>query len=738
MTADQPPYRDPTVPVDRRVEDLAERMTLEEQAGQLVGTVLGEVDDRLPGGDRETVREQVREDHLGSVAPFLPGGDGLGPRAAVETTNDLQRVAVEETRLGIPLLIPADAIHGHAFVDGATVFPHNLAMAATRDPELVREAAAVTREELRATGATQNYNPTADVVRDVRWGRTFETYGESPRLVAELVTAEVEGYRGEGPASGVLATPKHFPAYGRGARGEDAAPVTVADTELHRSFLPPFAAGIAAGAGAIMPCYNAIDGEPVHGSGRYLGELLRDRLGFEGLVVSDWRGIRMLAEDHRVTEDRRGAVARARRAGVDVASVGGPRHAELLADLVATGELPEVVIERSVERVLRAKVELGLFEAPFVDPEAAEAVGAPAHRECSLRAARSAMTLLQNEGDVLPFDPDCGTVLVTGPNADDLLHQVGGWSGLDPEGTTVLEGVRSILDGGTVVHEPGTGIREERDVAAATTAAAGADAAVVVLGENWYVHEFGPSALAGETGTFPTRSKLALPDAQLGLLEAVYDTGTPTALVLVTGRPLAVARAAGTVPAILMAYYPGAQGGRAIAETLFGANEPGGTLPVSVPRSAGHLPSRFDHLPTPTPIGEAEHPPAYDPQYPFGHGLSYTTFEHVDRSVSPATVDPDGTVTVSVTVANVGDRPGETAVHCYVGDDVSSRVTPVRELAGVERVAIDPGDRRTVRFGIDIPDFGVVGPDGERRVEPGTYTVSVGEWAERVTVADRS
>lgn len=735
MSTGTAPYQEPDTALEDRIEDLVDRMTLEEKVGQLVGTVLGDVGDWLPGGDRETVRQQVQEHRLGSVAPFLPGGEADDPGSAVAVTNDLQRVAVEETRLGVPLLFPADAIHGHAYVDGATVFPHNLAMAATRDPSLVREVAAATRREMRATGATQNYNPTADVVRDTRWGRTYETYGESPHLVAEMVAAEVTGYQGDGLETGVLATPKHFPAYGRGERGEDAAPVAVTDTELHRSFLPPFAAGIAAGAGSVMPCYNAIDAEPVHGSRRYLHELLREHLGFDGLVVSDWNGIRMLHEDHRVTEDRRAAIARSRRAGVDVASVGGPEHAHLLADLVRTGDLPAVVIERSLERVLRVKFELGLFEDPYVDPDGTEAVGTAEHRELSLRAAREAMTLLCNDDDVLPFDRDCASVLVTGPNADNLVHQVGGWSGFEPQGTTVLEGVRELVDG-SVTHEPGAGIRSATDVEAAADAAADADVAVVVLGENWYIHEFGPAALAGETGAFPTRSDLSLPAPQRRLLEAVHATGTPTALVLVTGRPLAIQWAAETVPAILLAYYPGASGGRAVAETLFGENEPGGSLPVSIPRSAGHLPTRFDHLPHPTPIGADEHPSSYDPLFPFGHGCSYTTFEHVSRSVTPETIAADGTVTVEVTVENVGERPCETAVHCYLRDDVSSRVTPVRELAGVERIALEPADRRTVTFEIRLQDFGVVDPAGDRHVEPGTYTVIVGDWETTVTVTD--
>lgn len=727
MTADDPPYRDPKASVDRRVSDLLDRMTVDEKVGQLVGNVLGNLGEEFGVFPLDEVEELVREYGFGSVAaPYLQFDGAFDPTEAVEKTNALQRTAVEETRLGIPLLFHTDAIHGHAFVDGATVFPHNLAMAATKDVDLVRTVARATGREMAATGARLNYNPTADVVRDQRWGRTVETYGESSRLVAEMVAAEVDGYQGDGLEEGVVATPKHFPAYGRVEGGEDAAPNDISETTLYRTFLPPFEAAIDAGAGSVMPCYNSIDAEPVHGLRRFLGDILRERLGFEGFVTTDWNGLRMLHEDHRVSRDLRESVERAMDAGVDVASIGGRDHAVALCDLVESGDISESRIDRSVERVLRTKFELGLFEDPYVDPDGTDVVGSAEHRELSLDAARAAMTLLKNEDDTLPFDPGCGEVLVTGPNASNLVNQVGGWSAFDPEGTTVLEWIREVVDEATVTHEQGSGIHETVDVATAVDAATTADAAVVVLGEPWYLHEFGPEAIAGPTGSFPTRSDLTLPAAQRELLEAIQATDTPTALVLIAGRPLAIRWAADEVPAILMAYCPGSEGGVAVAETLFGRNDPSGSLPVSVPRSAGHLPTRFDHLPHPHPVGEGEHPPTYDPLFEFGHGLSYTEFTYSDLSIAPATLGPGDTVTVEITVRNSGDRPGGTAVHCYLRDEVSSRVTPVRELAGVETISLDPGRRCTASFTIPVEEYGVVGHSGELTVEPGEYVVTVG------------
>ena len=715
--------------VSRRVDELVERMTLHEKAGQCCGTYVGWVNE-----ERQTlddVIDLIESYHIGFASPFgIAGSPHTSPREAAEAANRIQRYAVEESRLGIPLLIPVDAVHGHAYIEGATVFPHNLGLAATWDPDLARRVSQVTAREVRATGAHQNYGPTCDVARDPRWGRTFETFGESPRLCAAMAGAKVRGTReldAERDAA-VLATAKHFPAYGQPEGGEDAAPVDVSPATLRRVFLPPFAAAVEAGVDAVMPCYNAVNGLPAHGSQKYLSTLLREELGFDGLVISDWGGVEMLHTAHRVTDSLEESVRRATSAGLDVVSIGGADHAAALHEAVESGFLPEHRLDDSVRRILRAKFRLGLFDDPYVDVDAERGlpdVGGDEHRDVAYEAARKSVTLLKNEG-VLPLAAGADRLLVTGPNAHDRLSQAGGWSVEDPDalaGATVREALAETFADASVAYEPGT------DVGAAAAAAADADAAVVVLGEGWYIHEFATAGQKASPEEFPSRVRLDLPDSQRGLLRAVHETGTPTVLVLVAGRPLAIPWAAENVPAILWACFPGTEGGRALADVLSGECDPGGRLPISIPRSAGHLPTRHDHLPHPYPVGEANHVPSYDPLFGFGEGRSYTDFAYTDLSVSPERTSIDGTVEVHATVENVGDRVGEEVVQFYLRDDVSSVIRPTRELCGFERVRLSPGGDRTVGVRLGAADLGVVRDDGGTAVEPGSFTV---------TCADRS
>lgn len=728
-------YLDADLPVEERVEDLLARMTVAEKVGQLAGTYVGRMEEDL-GQDVDVVADRVREYGLGVVSPFGTGAayyDRVAEVAGV--ANRLQRAAVEDTRLGVPLLLTVDAVHGHAYVREATVFPNNLGAAATWDPELLRECAAATARAVRATGAQFNYSPVCDVAREVRWGRVGETFGESPFLVAALSAAKVRGY-GDPDEDWVLSTAKHFPAYGEPVRGEDAAPVEVSEYRLRSTFLPPFEAAVGAGVDSVMPCYNAVDGDPVHGSRRFLAGLLREELGFEGIVGSDWGGVAQLHEDHRTAVSPTDAARQAHDAGLDFASVGGVEHVERLLDLHGSGALPEERIDESVRRMLRAKVRLGLFEDPYVAPErTGEVVGAAEHERLARETARESLTLLKNDG-LLPLTGD-EDVLVTGPNADDIVNQFGGWSADEPDGTTgvtLREGLVDALGEDRVAHEPGATVNEPVDVEAAARAAADADVAVVALGENWYIHEFGPRDQAGtETGAFPTRSELRLPDAQRDLVRAVHGTGTPVVGVLVSGRPLVVDWMDEHVPAILMAYYPGSRGGAALADVLLGA-EPGGRLPISVPRSPADLPVHHDHLRQPRPIGDAEHPDSYDPLYPFGHGLSYADVEYRDLSLSADAVDADGSVDVEVTLANVGDRPSEEVVQVFVRDEYSSRVVPERQLRGFERVEVAPGEERAVAVPIDAADLGVVRADGRRHTEAGAFDVLVGDASERLLV----
>ncbi|WP_408957673.1 glycoside hydrolase family 3 N-terminal domain-containing protein [Natrinema sp. 74] len=744
-----PTYEDRDASIDERVTDLLERMTLAEKTGQLTGVFSSDARAEPYGSHTlKDLESLVRERGIGWVTPFATGfSTHNSPAVVPRIANRLQRIAREETRLGIPLLVPVDAVHGHANVAGATVFPHNLGLAATWSRDLVRRAARVTATEMRATGATVNYSPNADVAREPRWGRTYETYGEAASLVGELARAEVEGLQGDTDGAGladetaVAATVKHFPAYSAPRRGEDAAPNDVSMSTLRRVFVPPFERAIDAGAAAVMPSYSSVDGEPIHGSRRFLTALLREELGFDGLTLSDWHGVAFLHSQHGTASSLRDAVDQATRAGLDVASIGGREYADLLVDSVEADAVAERRLDESVRRVLELKFRLGLFDDPYVDPSKGRAVvGRDAHRELSLTCARESIVLLQNDDGLLPLEDGIDDLLVTGPNADSLDALCGGWTVADlstDHGTTVRGGLDTVTDAETTVaFEPGASTRSTTDLDAAAAAASAADAAVVVLGENWYVHEFGPAAVTGPTGEFPTRNRLELPPAQTRLLERVAETGTPTVLVVVGGRPVAIPDEARLADAVVLGFYPGYEGGRAIADVLVGETNPSGRLPISMPKSVGHLPTVHDHDPSPRPLGEDAHPPAYDPLFAFGHGLSYTDFEYEAISCSTERHDPADDLAVSVTVTNRGDRAGTEVVQLYLRDVVSSRVTPVRELVGFERVSLEPGDRTQATFSLNPADMSVVHPDGTTVVEPGRFEVLSGGRSAEFTVTE--
>ncbi|WP_415378494.1 glycoside hydrolase family 3 N-terminal domain-containing protein [Halosimplex sp. TS25] len=728
-------YQQSNLPVSRRVSDLLERMTLEEKAGQLVGTWAGTMHREL---DVDDVKDLIRDHHLGCAAPFGWGGStGTEVGEIVDIVNELQEVATEETRLGIPLFVNVDAVHGHAYVADATVFPNGLGAAATWDPEAIEEGASVTATEIAATGAHQNYSPTCDVGRDPRWGRVFETFGESPRLVAEFAAAKVRGYQGDGleAEDTVVSTAKHFPAYSEPERGEDAAPVDVSEYKLRNTFVPPFEAALDADVESVMPCYNSINGEPVHGSARWLTDLLRGDLGFDGTIVSDWGGVRHLTDDHKTAADLREATYDARTAGLDVASVGNDLEAEELVDLVESGDLAESVLDASVERVLDRKFRMGLFEDPYVDRrEALDTVGAADHQQTALEVVRDSLTLCKND-DFLPLSGD-EDVFIGGPNADNLVHQVGGWSVEAEEhvdGTTILEEIRAHVDG-DVTHEQGAALHETLDVEAAAERAADADVAVLALGEGWYLHEFGAGGPRTETGEFPTREQIDIPEAQQELVDAVAETGTPVVGVLVTGRPLAVERLDEQAEAVLMAYFPGTMGGKAVAETLVGENDPSGRLPITVPRSGTQVDVHHDYLHQPRPIGDSEHPDSYDPLYPFGHGLTYTEFETGQLAVSEEVLGPGDTVELDVTVENVGDRAGTEVVQVYSTTESKPLVMPERRLQAFERVALDAGEEATVTLDVPVEQLGVYAPGDGHRVQPGHYDLVVDGEAVTVTV----
>ena len=733
-------YLDSDQPVKARVEDLLARMTLQEKVGQMAGAVLFNL---------ERAKEDIKTYHLGAGDPMMFVNS---PQDLANFTNAIQKFAVEETRLGIPLLLYMDAVHGHAHVKGATVFPHNLGLAATWDSDLLVKVATVTAREARATGIHENFSPICDIAREPRWGRTLETFGEVPYLCSIMSAAKVRGYQGEDPTridqDHVIATAKHFPAYSCPERGQDASPVDISEYTFRTVHLPSFQAAVKAGTWAVMPCYNEINGKPVHGSKEYLTDLLRGEMGFKGIVVSDAGGIEMLHNDHRTADTYEEAVRQGVEAGIDIAIFAGSRHATALLNLVENGRMSEEKIDESVRRILEVKFRLGIFENPYVDPErASRLVGCEEHRELALSAARESVTLLKNEGNLLPLPKDIRAILVTGPNADSVENQLGGWSNMfppPPPAVTILEGIRSKVSPKTeVFYTKGSGILEPENIEEAQRLAEKSDVAVVVVGESAYIHEFWtledlislgiPTEEDQETSQrrllprleqFPCRTILDLPQAQLDLIKAVHSTGTPTAVVLITGRPLTIRWISENIPVILMAYLPGTEGGNAVADVLFGNYNPGGRLPISIARSIGQLPVRYDYRPHPF-VGRQ--PPAYAPLFEFGYGLSYSRFEYSDLKVQPEKVGPSDKVEVSVAVRNVGDLAGDEVVQLYINDVYSSRVTPLKELKGFKRITLKPGESRTLAFTILADDLGVFQDDGRFVTEPGTFKVMIRE-----------
>ncbi|MFB0561114.1 MAG: glycoside hydrolase family 3 N-terminal domain-containing protein, partial [Candidatus Lokiarchaeia archaeon] len=740
---------------EERVEDLLSKMSLEEKVGQMTGFFLV---------SPEIALEAVEKYHAGAGGPFIIWEK---PDDLANMVNVFQSYALEKSRLGIPFLIYMDADHGHAFVKGATVFPHNLAMASIWDPDFSSKTAEITSREARATGVHQNLNPVCDIARDPRWGRTYETFGESPHLCSVMASAMVRGYQGgEGfriDGEHLAATAKHFPAYSSPEGGEDTAPVDISEYTFYTIHLPSFQAAIRSGILSIMPCYNEINGKPVHGSYEHLTELLRGSLGFRGIVVSDWSGIEMLHRYHRTAENFKEAVKQTVEAGLDIASIGGAEFYQVLLELVEEGSVSERRIDESVRRILAVKFRLGLFDKVHVDPEqTSRIVGSSSHRELALEAARKSIVLLKNEG-LIPLKKDLTSILVAGPNADNIEGLLGGWTnhvGPWPFVTTVLDAIKAKVSSKTSVsYVKGASYNELEDLNEVRDKASEADVAVAILGEYAYIHEFwtfvdlasifaaGSGAglpgseyteemkqkLTARLDTFPSRALLELPDAQLKLVKSIHETGTPTIVVLLAGRPLAVRWIAENIPAILIAFYPGIEGGGAVADVLFGDYNPGGKLPISIPKSAGQIPVRYNYKPR--PFLEA-HPPAYAPLFEFGFGLSYTRFEYSDIEVSPKKVGVKGRVNVSVTITNAGENEGDDVVQLYINDLYSSRVTPVKELKGFKRISLKPGEGKRITFTVNIEDLAVYQGKGRFAVEPGLFKVMVGASSEDIRLED--
>ncbi|MFO1478316.1 MAG: glycoside hydrolase family 3 N-terminal domain-containing protein [Verrucomicrobiota bacterium] len=749
-----PPYRNPRLSPERRVRDLLSRMTLAEKAAQMQ-CVWNEKAQKLVDAqgrfDEARARKAFAAGHgIGQVgrpsdAGSSPATPALGQtaRGMADLTNAIQEFFLTQTRLGIPVIFHEECLHGHAARDGSS-FPQPIGLGATFDPGLVESLYSMTAYEARVRGTHQALTPVVDVARDPRWGRVEETYGEDPFLNATLGIAAVRGFQGNRSFRGkrhVIATLKHFAAHGQPESGQNCAPVNVSERVLRETFLHPFRDAIRrGGAISVMASYNEIDGVPSHASRWLLRDMLRKEWGFRGFVVSDYYAIWELGHrpdthGHFVAADKRDACRLAVRAGVNI-ELPEPDCYLHLADLVRRGELRERDLDDLVAPMLFWKFKMGLFDDPFVDPDLAESVvGCDAHRALALRAARDTITLLKNDGGLLPLNPaKLKSIAVIGPNADRVL--LGGYSGVPKSNVTVLEGIKARLGGSVnVLYSEGCRIteggswqqdkvvpsnpaRDRRQIAAAVRTARRSDVVVLALGGNeqtsreaWSLQHMGDA------------TTLELVGRQNELVEAIRKTGKPVVVLFFSGRPLAFDAISKNVPAILWCWYLGQECGTAVADVLFGDHNPGGKLPMSFPRSAGHLPAFYNYKPS------ARRGYLFDdvtPAYAFGFGLSYTTFA-VDRvRLERSRIRRRQSTRVFARVRNTGRRAGSEVVQVYIRDRVSSVTRPVRELKGFQKVRLKPGESATVAIDITPDSLAFYDVNMKYTVEPGEFEVQVG------------
>ena len=750
-----PEYKNPRFSADRRVRDLLARMTLEEKAAQMMciwqekAAMLLDDDGNF---NLKKAKAAFKKGHsIGQVGrPSDSGSDPATPaegktaRGMAELTNDIQKFFLEHSRLGIPVMFHEECLHGHAAKDG-TSFSQPIGLGATFNPGLVEELFAMTAYEARVRGTHQALTPVVDVARDPRWGRVEETYGEDPYLVARLGCAAVRGFQGDAKFKDkkhVIATMKHFVAHGEPESGMNCAPVNVSMRVLRETFLPPFKETIQkAGAISVMASYNEVDGVPSHASKWLLRDVLRKEWGFKGFVVSDYYAIwelndRPETHGHFVARDKAEACRLAVEAGVNI-ELPEPDCYLHLVDLVRKKALKESQLDDLIAPMLLWKFKMGLFDDPYVDPDEADrVVGCDAHRQLALRAAHETITLLKNENNIAPLNPaKLKTIAVIGPNSNRSL--LGGYSGSPKYNVTVLEGIKAKVgdrvkvlhsEGCRITAEDGSWQRDEvypsdpeqdrKQIAEAVKVAKHADVIVLAIGgneqtarESWNLNHMGD------------RTSLDLIGRQDELVKAMLDTGKPVIVLLFNGRPLSINYVAENVPVIFECWYLGQECGHAVADVLFGDVNPGGKLPITIPRSAGHLPAFYNHKPS------ARRGYLFDevsPLFPFGFGLSYTkfSFDHVRLEKKKICLKDSTQVLVDVT--NTGKRAGTEVVQMYIRDCISSVTRPVKELKGFAKISLKPKETRTVALDITPELLAFWDIDMKFRVEPGEFEIMVG------------
>ena len=749
------PYQNPKLSVEERVNDLIQRMTLEEKVGQLRCTLAWNYY-TIKGKEvvpSESFKQDITEGHIGMLwgtyraDPWTQKSleNGLNPELAAKAGNALQKYVIENTRLGIPLLLAEEAPHGHMAI-GTTVFPTGFGMAATWNPSLIERVGEVIGQEIRLQGGHISYGPVLDLAREPRWSRVEETMGEDPVLAGELGSAMVKGLGGGDLSKpwSTIATLKHFIGYGTTESGQNGGITLAGSRELRESFLPPFKKAIDAGALSVMTSYNSLDGIPCTASKALLTDLLRHEWGFHGFVVSDLYSVDGIWGTHRVARDRQEAGVMALKAGVD-ADLGALAFAPLV-DAVKKGLVSEEQINHALANILRLKFEMGLFENPYVDVEKAKKqVRSDSNKEVALFTAREVITLLKNEGNTLPLSKQT-KVLVCGPNADNVYNMLGDYTSPQEDGNvkTIFSGIRTKLPAAQVEYVKGCAVRDtsESNIADAVEAARRADVVIVAVGGS-SARDFKTSYK--ETGAAVTDSKtisdmdcgegfdratLTPLGHQMELLKALKATGKPLVVIYIEGRPMDKSWAAQNADALLTAYYPGQEGGTAIADVLFGDYNPAGRLPVSVPANIGQLPVYYNKKP-PMPHDYVEM--SARPLYPFGYGLSYTTFKYDNLQIKkqgPTTFE------VSLKVTNTGQYDGDEVVQLYLHDEFASTAQPLKQLKKFQRIFIPKGETRDITFTLEAEDLSIINADMKCVVEPGDFTIMIGSSSDNILLQE--
>lgn len=719
------------------VDDLLAKMTIEEKAGQMVQltleTVTGQISDadNKHALDPQKVHDVIVEYKVGSI--LNAANVAMTSDEWANVIETLQDTALNDTRLGIPLLYGIDSVHGTNYITGATLFPHNLTLAATWNPELARKAGHVTAVESRAVGMNWNFSPVCDIARMPTWSRVFETFGEDPELASRMVEANVEGMQGADLTSPdtIAATAKHFLGYSVPHTGRDRTPAYISKPELYDTFVPPFDAAFDAGARTIMINSGEINGVPVHADPRILRDLLRDELDYDGIAVTDWADVDKLFNYHHVAHDLREATELAVNAGIDMAMTPmSPEFADHVVALVKEGKIAESRIDESVRRILALKVEMGLFEDAVPSQAARDRIGSDEFAEVSLEAAREGIVLLRNTDDVLPLKEN-STILVTGPAANDLVPLHGSWTyswqgtdpALYPESPTIVDALTERFGTTNVVYHEGSTWGELRDIDNVVRIAEMADAVVLCLGE------FPATEIPGDI------SDLRISQPQIDLANALAETETPVILVMVTNRARVITDLEAGMNAILWAGHPGPLGPQALAEILAGDVNPSARLPFTYPRHPNAL-LMYDHkfTETNTPRDSSA---GYDPLFPFGAGQGYSTFTYSDIDIELPDFDKTGLkgpMMVTTTITNTSDRVGSEVVQLYVTDRVASVTPRVKRLAAFDKVEIAPGESMTVTLEVPAKAFTMIDRDGKRIFEPGTFTIQVANHSSAVTL----